>query len=619
VRRTREQAPSWWERRFLVRYRSLVRYARRQWRRLALLLGLTALSAALAALLPLPLKLLVDSGIGAEPAPDAVTGTIGGLGLEAGPEEVIVAAAVAGFLLTLSFTALEGWIGWLWETTGLRMSQDVATDVFDRLQRLSPLYHSARHVGDSLTRLTTDSYAVYTATNAVLVSPVLHVLTIATVTLSAWRLDAGLTAVAVATAPVLALVSRRYARRLGTHARRSRAARAALASFVTQTLHAVPLVQAFSAEERTVQTMTARAKHIVDSARLAAIAEVMASSIGGLVTAVGAGIVLVVGGLAVIDGRMTVGTLLVFVAYMRTLEVQALGLLRIHTQLRNAEAGLERVVEVLGSDDEVPEVADPVGLPVVGVGSSVVWEGVWFGYRAGEPVLRGVELEVPAGQTVAVVGATGAGKSTLVALVPRLLDPWEGRVLIDGVDVRRARLREVRERVAIVRQEPLLLPLTIAENIAYGRPGASRASIERAARDAVADEFIERLPEGYDTVVGERGATLSGGQRQRLAIARALLKDAPILVLDEPTSALDAHSEALLVAALARAAAGRTVLVIAHRLSTVAAADRIVVLDEGRIVEDGSHEQLLAGGGTYARYHHHHRAPVAAGGGRSEA
>jgi ATP-binding cassette, subfamily B, bacterial len=611
VRRLRAQAASWWERRFLVRYRSLLGYALRQWRRLAVLLALTALSAALAALLPLPLKLLVDSGIGSEQAPDVVAGTIGAVGLEAGPEEVIVTAAVAGFMLTVGFAALEGWIGWLWETTGLRMSQHVATDVFDRLQRLSPLYHSARHVGDSLTRLTTDSYAIYTATNAVLVSPVLHVLTIATVTLSAWQLHAGLTAVALATAPLLALVSRRYAGRLASHARRSRAARAALASFVTQTLHALPVVQAFSAEERTVRTMTDRAKAIVDSARLAAVAEVMVSSVGGLVTAIGAAVVLVAGGLAVIDGRMTVGTLLVFVAYMRTLEVQALGLLRIQTQLRNAEAGLERVVEVLGSDDEVPEVADPVALPAVAAGSSVVWERVWFGYRPGEAVLRGVDLELQAGQTVAVVGATGAGKSTLVALVPRLLDPWEGRVLIDGVDVRHARLREVRERVAIVRQEPLLLPLTIAENIAYARPGASRASIERAARDAVADEFIQRLPDGYDTVVGERGATLSGGQRQRLAIARALLKDAPILVLDEPTSALDPESEALLVAALARAAAARTVIIIAHRLSTVTAADRIVVLDHGHIIEDGNHHQLLANGGTYARYHQSHRAPVA--------
>jgi ATP-binding cassette subfamily B protein/subfamily B ATP-binding cassette protein MsbA len=437
------------------------------------------------------------------------------------------------------------------------------------------------------------------------VSPLLHTLTIVTVTLSAWQLNSGLTAVALATAPVLAIVSRHYAARLAGQARRARAARSAVVSLVAQTLHALPVVQAFSAEERTVQTMMVRAKHFIDSSRGAALAELMVGSVGGLVTAIGAGVVLVVGGQAVLDGRMTVGTLLVFVAYLRTLQTQALGLLKIQTQLRNAEAGLERVVEVLASDDEVCEPADPRQLPPAAAGSRLAWEGVWFGYRPGQAVLCGIDLEIEAGQTVAVVGPTGAGKSTLIGLVPRFFDPWRGRVLIDGVDARDAALREVRDRVAIVRQEPLLLPLTIAENIAYARPDASRASIERAARAAVADEFIDRLPDGYDTVVGERGATLSGGQRQRLAIARALLKDAPILVLDEPTSALDADSEALLVTALAHAAADRTVLVIAHRLSTVTSADRIVVLDDGKIVEDGTHYQLIANGGTYARYHHY--------------
>jgi ATP-binding cassette subfamily B protein/subfamily B ATP-binding cassette protein MsbA len=217
--------------------------------------------------------------------------------------------------------------------------------------------------------------------------------------------------------------------------------------------------------------------------------------------------------------------------------------------------------------------------------------------------LRGVTLDARPGETVAIVGSTGAGKSTLVSLIPRFVDPWEGRVSIDGRDVRDILLCSLREQVAIVPQEPLLFPISIADNIAYGRSEASKAEIEAAARAANVHRFIERLPDGYDTVVGERGVTLSGGQRQRIAIARALLKDAPILVLDEPTSALDAESEAEFLEALERLAAGRTVLVIAHRLSTIRHADRIVVLSDGEIVEEGRHHELMVRAAHYARFH----------------
>jgi ATP-binding cassette subfamily B protein/subfamily B ATP-binding cassette protein MsbA len=275
------------------------------------------------------------------------------------------------------------------------------------------------------------------------------------------------------------------------------------------------------------------------------------------------------------------------------------------------------VQQVLEAQDVVADAPDarPLAAPrPPATRGRVQLEGVSFGYDPRRPVLTGVDLEVRPGETLALVGASGAGKSTLVALIPRLYDPTAGRVLIDGQDVRQASIASVREQVAFVLQDPFLLPLSVAQNIAYGRPSANRAEVEDAARAAQAHDFIARLPQGYDTVIGERGTTLSGGQRQRLAIARALLKDAPILIMDEPTSALDVATEGKLIAALERLKAGRTTIMIAHRLSTIRGADRIVVLDAGQIAGIGTHGELVAGNSLYRVLYQSQSGPWTAAG-----
>jgi ATP-binding cassette, subfamily B, bacterial len=278
-----------------------------------------------------------------------------------------------------------------------------------------------------------------------------------------------------------------------------------------------------------------------------------------------------------------------------------------YTTLQGVRPSIDRVAQVL---DARVDVEDRRGAVVLDrVSGDLAFEGVSFGYEGGRPVLRGVSFAARPGEVVAVVGPTGAGKSTLASLVPRFFDPDEGRVVLDGRDLRELRLGQVRGSVSLVLQESFLFPFSVAENIAYGRPGASREEIVRAARAARADEFVSRLPAGYDTVLGERGATLSGGERQRLAIARALLKDAPVLVLDEPTSALDAETEGLLLEALDRLMAGRTTVIIAHRLSTIRKADQILVLRDGQIVERGRHQELINAGGHYARMHHIQHGP----------
>jgi ATP-binding cassette subfamily B protein/subfamily B ATP-binding cassette protein MsbA len=374
-----------------------------------------------------------------------------------------------------------------------------------------------------------------------------------------------------------------------------------LYAHVQQTLAGIPVVIAFGQEDRQHAQFQALARRSVKLQSRSVLLGGFGNLGSGLVAAVGTALVLLFGAHAVLDDRLTVGSLLVFVNYLGILQGQLSGLTGIYSTLQGARPSIDRVVEVLDGVSDVSDVNGAVPLPEVR--GEVVVRDAWFAYEPGQPVLAGVSFSVAPGEVVALVGPTGAGKSTLAGLVPRFFDPDRGEVMLDGRDLRALPLAQVRGAVSLVLQESFLFPLSVAENVAFGRPGATFDEIVDASRAANALGFVERLPEGFETVLGEGGASLSGGERQRIAIARAVLKDAPVLVLDEPTSALDVETEGLVLSALEELMAGRSVIVIAHRLSTVRRADRILVLRDGRIVEQGRHQELLDLGGHYARMH----------------
>jgi ATP-binding cassette subfamily B protein/subfamily B ATP-binding cassette protein MsbA len=318
-----------------------------------------------------------------------------------------------------------------------------------------------------------------------------------------------------------------------------------------------------------------------------------------LVIALGTAAVVWMGARHVLEGTLTVGSLVVFISYLASLYGPINNMFQVYGLAQSARVGVQRVLDVLDVERDLPDNGHRT-FPAEGARGEVVWKDVDFQYAPGVPVLRGVTLRVAPGQRVAVVGPTGAGKSTLLSLLPRFYDPTRGRVLVDGVDAREYRLNSLRRQVAMVLQPPLLFPVSIRENIAFGRPDARLEEIVAAAKAARIHDMVARLPRGYETAVGENSVTLSEGEKQRLTIARAILRDSPILILDEPTSALDPETEGLIMEALERLQAGRTTFIIAHRLSTVRSADLIVVIKDGQLVEQGSLPVLLARNGTFA-------------------
>lgn len=576
----------------------LLRYAARRWTGLLVVLAIMFLKTGMELLKPLPMKLLVDNVLDQKPLPGVAARLIEILPGAVSREGLLIWTVAATVLLFLSGWALGLASAYANIGFGQRMIYDLAEDLYKHLQRLSLKFHSGKSVGDLIRRVTTDTGSVSTIVNGALLPVAGSVFSLVSMFIIMWQLDTALTLLALVVVPFMIVTMRRYSEPMNELSYKQHEAEGEIYTVVEQTLSAVPVVQAFGREEqndhRLREVTNKTLKALINTTK----AQFRFKVFMGLTTAVGTAAILWIGGIHVLEGQLTVGSILVFISYLSSLYGPLHSLMYTSLTINEAAGSGRRVMEILDTEREVEN--SPIAHALTDVQGNVRFENVTFGYEPGRPVLRDVSFEAIPGQTVAVIGATGAGKTTLLSLIPRFSDAWDGSVRIDGRDVREIKLKSLRSQVGIVLQEPFLFPLSIAENIAYGRPNATRREIESAARDANAHEFVKNLPDGYETIIGERGATLSGGERQRLSIARALLKNAPILILDEPTSALDAQTESLLLEALERLMKGRTTFIIAHRLSTIRKADQILVLENGTIVERGTHEELLENKRLYA-------------------
>jgi len=561
------------------------------------------LIAAFELLKPWPLQIVIDNALGGKPFPIAA--------LSSSPVKLLLLACVG--MVVVHFGA--GVLTLLHNYTAIRIGQDMVNDLrgalYAHLQRLSLAFHSRQRVGDLLYRITADSFAVQTMImNGAL--PILSALVLlAGMLVVLFPLDPALTVLALTVVPVLFVLIALFNRKIVEIAGDVRATESRVYSLVQWAMSSIKLVQAFTKEEEEHRRFMGASRESLQATLRLYSWQTLYSGTVNLVIAAGTAIVVFAGAQAVISGTLSVGQLIVFISYLAQLYAPINQITQSWGLIAGARVGARKIFEIL---DTEPDLEDGTqNFPQSGARGEVAWSRVDFRYRADTPILTSIELKVPAGTKIAVVGPTGAGKSTLLGLLPRFYDPSAGSVAIDGIDVREYAMRSLRNQIAMVLQPPLIFPLSARDNIAYGRPGAGDAAIEHAARLARIDDLIASLPAGYDTLLGESGASLSEGEKQRITIARALLRNAPILILDEPTSALDVTTEALVMAGIEGLMAGRTTFVIAHRLSTVQRCDRIVVLRGGVIVEQGTLPELLHLDGFFAEYYRTQFAPQETG------
>lgn len=579
----------------------------RGWLAIVFAAMLLEIAASLAA--PWPLKLVLDDALGKHRLPDwlAWAHDYGfgrhtlGVAMFAGAATLVIAiiSAVATYIDNYYTTSIGQWV-----------ANDLRIRIYEHLHRLSLRFYDTAKTGTLMSTITSDVATIQSFASSSTLSIVVDIITIIFMVGLMFWLNWDFTLIALAVTPFLLMAVMHFKKAVKEVTRTVRIKQSEVVAVVQEGLGSVRAVKAFGRQDLEAAHLEAASHATVEAALKARQVKSLLSPMVSIVVAFCTAIVLWRGTGLIVAGVMTTGALTVYLAYLAKFFKPVKDLASMTSAIAQTTVALERIQKILLADAvirEHPKAVDPGR-----VKGAISFENIAFGYSNEVQVLRDVSFNIEAGQVIGIVGPTGSGKSTILSLLPRFYDPSAGRILIDGNDVSTFKVAALRTQVGFVLQETVLFRGTIRENIAYGRPGATDEEIIAAAKIANADEFISRMPHGYDTVVGERGDTLSGGQRQRIGIARAVIRNSPIMILDEPTAALDTESERLVIEGLRQLMKGRTVIMIAHRLSTISQADKIVVLKDGVVAEEGSHSELLARNGVYAELHRIQYEPTSA-------
>ena len=574
---------------------------------LALIVGFVAVVGESAANLlgPWPLKVVLDEVLRGHSSQTTAAQWIHAL---AGTDKfAILRFACLAVLVIAALDAVSSYLEkYLTTSVGQWISHDLRRMVYSHIQRLSLAFHDQERIGDLISRVTSDIDAIQSFIMQGLLGILINLVTLVGMVGVMFYLEWRFTLIALSVAPALFVIVYSYTRRIKKASRAVRKQEGQITSVVEEVLSSIRVVKAFAREDYEVKRLEEESLEGVELALHARSLKAKLTPIVDIVVAIGTCLVLWFGARLVLNGNLSAGVLVVFILYLGKMYKPMQELSKMTDTYSKAAVGYERIQELLQTDYEVKDVRRAIRAPRFR--GKVEFDHVSFSYVPNTPILEDVSFLIQPGQLAALVGPTGAGKTSIISLLVRFYDPVAGKIMIDGTDIRRYQQKTLRQQISFVLQETMLFRAPVWQNIAYGKPEASHAEILRAAQFANASEFIEKLPDGYNTVLGERGMTLSGGQRQRIAIARAVIRDTPILILDEPTSGLDAGSEKLVFEALDRLMQNKTAIVIAHRLSTIRKADVIFVIQDGRIVERGKHDELLENSGLYAELYGLHES-----------